>query len=190
RRLPGFQGIPAAGPSACKETGASMTRQTESNCGSATSSPSWPRDEPSMGAAWESSAGSSNAPTVGSNNFAGSASAMIGFLPSITPSSNSLRPSSASALLTRGLVRRSKEEIVRRRGFRNVRLLSEQVAEFNYQPCACEEEYFIIVLRKQLVWERHGQVEEEETRYFFYITNQAAWSREEVVYFANDRCNQ
>jgi len=83
-----------------------------------------------------------------------------------------------------------KEEVVRRRGFRNVRLLSEQVAEFNYQPCACAEEYFIIVLRKQLVWERHGQVEEEETRYFFYITNRAAWSRAEVVFFANDRCNQ
>jgi hypothetical protein len=83
-----------------------------------------------------------------------------------------------------------KEEVVRRRGFRNVRLLSEQVAEFNYQPCACAETYFLIVLRKQLVWERHGQVEAEETRYFFYITNRATWSRAEVVYFANDRCNQ
>jgi len=83
-----------------------------------------------------------------------------------------------------------KEEIVRRRGYRNVRLVGEQVAELSYQPCACTEEYFVIVLRKQLVWERHGQVEEEETRYFFYITNRATWSPAEVVYFANDRCNQ
>jgi hypothetical protein len=83
-----------------------------------------------------------------------------------------------------------KEEVVRRRGFRNVRLVSEQVAEFNYQPCACDEEYLVVVLRKQLVWERHGQVEEEETRYFFYITNRWTWSCAEVVYFANDRCNQ
>jgi hypothetical protein len=83
-----------------------------------------------------------------------------------------------------------KEEVVRRRGFRNVRVLSEQVAEFNYQPCACAEVYFMIVLRKQLVWERHGQVVDTATRYFFYITNCATWTCAEVVYFANDRCNQ
>ncbi len=46
------------------------------------------------------------------------------------------------------------------------------------------------MLRKHLVWERHGQVDEEETRYFFYITNRGTWSRAEVVFFANDRCNQ
>jgi len=83
-----------------------------------------------------------------------------------------------------------KEEVVRRRGFRNVRLVSEQVAEFNYQPCACDADYLVVVLRKQLVWERQGQVEEEETRYFFYITNRWTWTCAEVVYFANDRCNQ
>jgi Transposase DDE domain group 1 len=83
-----------------------------------------------------------------------------------------------------------KEEIVRRRGYANLRLVSEQVAEFNYQPCACQEEYLMIVVRKQLVWERHGQVVEEETRYFFYLTNQWLWSAAEVVFFANDRGNQ
>jgi Transposase DDE domain group 1 len=83
-----------------------------------------------------------------------------------------------------------KEEVVRRRGFRNVRVLSEEVAEFNYRPCACAEVYFLIVLRKQLVWERHGQVVDTATRYFFYITNRATWTCAEVVSFANDRCNQ
>ena len=83
-----------------------------------------------------------------------------------------------------------KEEVVRRRGFRNLRLVSEQVAEFPYQPCACREEYLMIVLRKQLVWERHGQVIGAETRYFFYLTNQWRWSVAEVVFFANDRGNQ
>ena len=83
-----------------------------------------------------------------------------------------------------------KEEVVRRRGFRNVRLVSEQVAEFNYRPVACAEEYLVVVLRKQLAWERHGEVVEEETRYFFYITNRWAWSCAEVVAFANDRGNQ
>lgn len=83
-----------------------------------------------------------------------------------------------------------KEEVVQRRGYRNLRLISEQVAEFSYRPVACEHEYRMVVLRKQLVWERHGQIEEEETRYLFYLTNQQDWSLAEVVYFANDRCNQ
>src|SRR5262249_5162437 len=83
-----------------------------------------------------------------------------------------------------------KEEVVRRRGFANGRLVGEQVAEFKYPPGACREEYLMIVVRKQLVWERHGQVIGEETRYFFYITNQWLWSPAEVVFFANDRCNQ
>src|SRR5262249_26914808 len=83
-----------------------------------------------------------------------------------------------------------KEEVVRRRGFPNLRLVGEQVAEFNYQPAACREEYLMIVVRKRLVWERHGQVIGEETRYFFYITNQWTWLPAEIVFFANDRCNQ
>ena len=83
-----------------------------------------------------------------------------------------------------------KGAVVRRRGFRNVRLVREEVAEFNYRPGACAEEYLVVVLRKQLAWERHGEVVEEETRYFFYITNRWSWSRAEVVAFANDRGNQ
>jgi hypothetical protein len=83
-----------------------------------------------------------------------------------------------------------KEAVVRRRGFRNLRLVSEAVAEFNYQPCACGQEYLVVVVRKQLVWERRGRVIGEETRYLFYLTNQWLWDRAAVVRFANDRCNQ
>jgi hypothetical protein len=83
-----------------------------------------------------------------------------------------------------------KKEVVRRRGYRNLRLVSEQVAEFNYQPGPCAQTYLVVVLRKQLVWEQHGQVVAEETRYFFYITNQWTWTCAAVVAFANDRGNQ
>jgi hypothetical protein len=83
-----------------------------------------------------------------------------------------------------------KEGVVQRRGYRNLRLIREDVAEFNYRPCACEQDYLVVVLRKQLVWERHGQVVEEETRYLFYLTNRWTWTCAEVVAFANDRCNQ
>jgi Transposase DDE domain group 1 len=83
-----------------------------------------------------------------------------------------------------------KDEVVRRRGYRNLRPVREEVAEFNYRPGACGQDYLVVVLRKQLVWERRGQVIDEETRYFFYITNQWTWTCAEVVHFANDRCNQ
>lgn len=83
-----------------------------------------------------------------------------------------------------------KEEVVRRRGYRNVRLVGEQVADFAYRPGACQHEYRVVVLRKQLVWERRGKVIDTETRYFFYITNQRAWTCTTVVFFANDRGNQ
>jgi hypothetical protein len=86
--------------------------------------------------------------------------------------------------------RKVKEEVVRRRRFRNVRLVSEEVAQFDYQPGACAKSYGIVVLRKHLVWERGGQVIDEETRYFFYITNRRTWTCAEVVSFANDRGNQ
>jgi hypothetical protein len=48
----------------------------------------------------------------------------------------------------------------------------------------------VVALGKQLVIEEGGRPVSEETRYFFYITNQWGWERAEVVEFANDRCNQ
>jgi len=83
-----------------------------------------------------------------------------------------------------------KEEVVRRKGYENIRLVGEQVAEFPYRPGACTKDYRIVVLRKQLVIEKHGEKVKDEVRYFFYITNEQEWSCGEVVFFANDRCNQ
>jgi hypothetical protein len=83
-----------------------------------------------------------------------------------------------------------KHEVVRRQGYTDIRLVGEEVAEFNYRPGRCRQDYLVVVLRKHLVLEKHGQPVGEETRYFFYITNQWSWERAEVVYFANDRGNQ
>jgi DDE family transposase len=85
---------------------------------------------------------------------------------------------------------RVKQEVVRRKGYTDIRLVREEVAEFNYRPGACRQDYLMVVLRKHLVLERHGEKIGEEVRYFFYITNQWTWGRAEVVYFANDRGNQ
>ena len=83
-----------------------------------------------------------------------------------------------------------KEAVVHRQGFGNLRLVSEQVATFDYRPGACQRDYRVVVVRKNLVRERGGVLVANETRYLFYITNQRQWTLAEVVAFANDRCNQ
>jgi len=83
-----------------------------------------------------------------------------------------------------------KQGVVRRKGYTDIRLVGEEVAEFNYRPGACRQDYLVVVLRKHLVLEKRGQKVGEEVRYFFYLTNQWTWERAEVVYFANDRGNQ
>ena len=83
-----------------------------------------------------------------------------------------------------------KEEIVRHREYKNIKLASEQVAEFDYKPVACKKTYRMVVLRKNLSVEKGEQVLFDEIRYFFYITNDRRKTAEQVVFFANDRCNQ
>jgi hypothetical protein len=83
-----------------------------------------------------------------------------------------------------------KDEIVVRRQFRNLRLRAEHVTELAYRPGACQHTYRLIVVRKDLVVEQGGQVVEEQVRYLFYLTNEPEWSVPEIVYFANQRCNQ
>lgn len=83
-----------------------------------------------------------------------------------------------------------KERIVREREFENIRLESEQVAEFSYQPSKCEKAYRMVVLRKNLSVEKGDLVLFDDIRYFFYITNDWQASAEEIVFDANARCNQ
>jgi hypothetical protein len=82
-----------------------------------------------------------------------------------------------------------KRRIVRERGFKNIRTVSEQVAEFDYRPGKCEKTYRVVVLRKNLTVEKGEVALFDEIRYFFYITNDTTMSPTEVVYFANDRCD-
>ena len=85
---------------------------------------------------------------------------------------------------------RVKPEIVRERGFKTIHLLEEKVAEFDYQPVACKKSYRMIVLRKRVGIDKGQMRLFEEYRYFFYITNDRDLSAEEVVFSANDRCDQ
>ena len=83
-----------------------------------------------------------------------------------------------------------KERLIKEREFKNIRLDSEQVAEFDYRPARCKKTYRIVALRKNLTIEKGETRLFDDVRYFFYITNDREMSPEEVVFFANDRCNQ
>jgi hypothetical protein len=85
---------------------------------------------------------------------------------------------------------RVKEDVVREREFENLRLLSEDVAFFPYQPVACEKAYRIVVVRKNLTVEKGDLTLFDDVRYFFYITNDWQTSADEIVFLANDRCDQ
>ena len=83
-----------------------------------------------------------------------------------------------------------KEQIVKEREFENKRLVSEDVAEFDYQPTACGKAYRMTVVRKNISVEKGEQVLFPDERYFFYITNEREYTPDQVVFEANDRCNQ
>jgi hypothetical protein len=83
-----------------------------------------------------------------------------------------------------------KERIVETRNYDNIRLQQEWVAEFSYRPTACEKAYRIVVVWKDLE-HRKGQLKLFDTdRCFFYITNDWSSEAEEIVFEANQRCNQ
>jgi len=83
-----------------------------------------------------------------------------------------------------------KQRIIRRREFEVLRLQGEEYAEFEYTPIACKQPYRMIVLRKNISHEKGEARLFDEIRYFFYITNDWAIDAEDVVFEANDRCDQ
>lgn len=85
---------------------------------------------------------------------------------------------------------RHREQVVRRRQFDTLKLVGEEVAEFAYRPVACEKSYRVVVLRKKLVVEEGQLWLFEPDRYFFSITNDRTTPASEIVFLANDRCDQ
>ena len=83
-----------------------------------------------------------------------------------------------------------KERIVIERKFENIRLTSEQVAEFDHRPSQCKKSYRMVVVRKNLSVEKGETVLFDDIRYFFYITTRRDLSAAEIVAQANQRCNQ
>jgi hypothetical protein len=83
-----------------------------------------------------------------------------------------------------------KQQIVEQREFEDIRLVKEYVAEFIYRPVKCRKSYRVIVVWKDLDVYRGQKKLLDTERCFFYITNAWEMSNEEVVFGANDRCDQ
>jgi hypothetical protein len=83
-----------------------------------------------------------------------------------------------------------KKRTVKERGYLNLELNYEDVAEFEYQPGKCSRPYRVIALRKNISRSRGDTVLFDEIRYFFYVTTRTDLSAAEVVACANARCDQ
>ena len=86
--------------------------------------------------------------------------------------------------------RNEKERIVKEREYPNLRLNYEDIAEFEYQPGKCAQPYRVVALRKNISKMKGEDVLIDETRHFFYITTRRDLTATEVVYCANERCDQ
>jgi hypothetical protein len=85
---------------------------------------------------------------------------------------------------------RVKPKLVQEHDFKTIHLLEEMIAEFDYRPVACRRGYRVVVLRKRLRIDKGQMRLIEEYRYFFYITNDRKTPADQIVFSANDRCNQ
>jgi hypothetical protein len=83
-----------------------------------------------------------------------------------------------------------KRQVIRRREFLHLELQSEQVAEFEYRPTACQQSYRMVVVRKNISQEKGERRLLDEIRYFFYIANDRRASQAQIVFGCNDRCDQ
>ncbi len=85
-----------------------------------------------------------------------------------------------------------RSEVVLQKGYRELALEQEHVAEMDYRPRKSKKTYRMIVLRKK-IRATQGQLQlVDEIRYFFYVTNvsKARLSTANVVRENNARCQQ
>jgi len=86
---------------------------------------------------------------------------------------------------------RVKQQIVEQRGFKDIRLEKELVAETKYRPRACGRDYRLIIVCKILKVRERGQKQLfDDYRYFLHLTNDWKSTPAEIVFDGNDRCQQ
>ena len=85
---------------------------------------------------------------------------------------------------------RVREQIVVEKGYENLKLLGEEVAEFEHAPTACRRSYRMLVVRKRVAVEQGQTRLFEDYRYLFYITNDRRSKPARLVALAHGRCDQ
>jgi hypothetical protein len=86
---------------------------------------------------------------------------------------------------------RVKQQLVEQRQFKDIRLVDEEVAERPYRPVACQFQYRLVIVRKNLRVNDPQQARLfDDYHYFLYLTNDWDSTPEEIVFSANDRCQQ
>jgi hypothetical protein len=83
-----------------------------------------------------------------------------------------------------------KEQVVKEREFETIRLVKEYVAEFKYRPTLCKKTYRVVVVWKDLEVTQGQEKLFDDSKCFFYITNDWEAPVDQIVFGANDRCNQ
>lgn len=83
-----------------------------------------------------------------------------------------------------------KDRIVRARGFKTLTRLREDVTVVDYRPVACQESYRLVIVRQTIGVEKGQARLPDEIRYRFYLTNDREGTGRELVFKANDRCDQ
>jgi hypothetical protein len=83
-----------------------------------------------------------------------------------------------------------KERVVVEKRYKNLVLQWEDVAELAHRPDKCARSYRVIALRKKISIEQGQEKLFEEYRYFFYISNDRTSTPAQIVFAANDRCDQ
>jgi hypothetical protein len=83
-----------------------------------------------------------------------------------------------------------KQEVIEQREFENIQLVEEHVAEFSYRPSKCKRDYRVVVVWKDLEVMKGQCKLFDDSRCFFYITNDWETPAKKIVFQANQRCNQ
>jgi hypothetical protein len=83
-----------------------------------------------------------------------------------------------------------KSRIVRERGYQTLTRVAEHVAVVDYQPTACQHAYRLVVVRQTIAVDKGQARLFDEIRYRFYLTNDREAAARDLVFKANDRCNQ
>jgi DDE family transposase len=83
-----------------------------------------------------------------------------------------------------------RDRIVRERGYQSLTRTAEHVAVVDYRPTACQRTYRLVMVRQTIAVEKGQARLFDEIRYRFYLTNDRKAAGRELVFKANDRCDQ